>query len=307
MRFRRRGKQQWVTLGATDDLGVADARAQARALLKEAATDGLPGRERTQTVPTFEEYAPRFWREYAGHWKPTTEKGNRGILKTHLLPTFGKQALDEIGRTDVLRWRDDMASKPCTFKNALPVLGVMLTYAEQLGFRRAGSNPCRGVPRYKRGLKERYLTAREFRRLGVVLAEAEGDWPLVVAMIRLLIYTGARTSEIVSLRWGYVEAERLRLPDSKTGPKYVYLNRQAKAVLDALAKGEGGAYIFPAERKAGPYLQLGLRWTDLRSRAAIRDVCLVTVPRKDASAYRHGILRASSALIRSSSRSLERI
>jgi integrase len=263
-----------VTLGTTDDLGAAEARSRARAVLKDAATDGLPGREQTQVIPTFEEFAPRFWRDYADHWKPLTQRGNRGIIKRHLVPTLGAKRLDEIVKTDVLRWRDDMASKPCTFKNALPVLGVMLTYAEQLGFRPEGSNPCRGVPRFRRGTKERYLTANEFRRLAAVLVAAETECPTDVALIRLLLLTGARTSEIVSLRWSYVEDVRLRLPDSKTGPKYLYLNRQARAVLDALPRGEGDAFIFPTARNGGPYRQLGLRWAELRSRAAIPDVCL---------------------------------
>lgn len=46
VRFRRRGKQQNVTLGKAGDLSATEARAQARAMLKEAATDGLPGRAR---------------------------------------------------------------------------------------------------------------------------------------------------------------------------------------------------------------------------------------------------------------------
>lgn len=272
--FRRRGKQKRVTLGAVGTLDARSARAQAHAILRDIATDGLPGRTRSIEVPTFADYAPRFWREYAGHWKLSTARGNGSILKTHLIPTFGALAVDEIAKADVLRWRDDMAGKPCTFKNALPLLGVMLTYAEQLGFRRKGSNPCRGVPRFKRGLKERYLSPKEFARLGAVLAAAEADMPLDVAMVCLLIYTGARTSEITSLKWDYVEGERLRLPDSKTGPKYVYLNSQARAVLDALPRGRRDDYIFPAHRSAGPYRQLGLRWAELRSRAAIPDVCL---------------------------------
>ncbi|MFN9308353.1 MAG: hypothetical protein ACK5WJ_00005, partial [Gemmatimonas sp.] len=55
-----------------------------------------------------------------------------------------------------------------------------------------------------------------------------------VQAIRLLIYTGARHGEVVGLRWEWVQPPRLMLPDSKTGAKIVYLNRQAQAVLDAM-------------------------------------------------------------------------
>ena len=71
----------------------------------------------------------------------------------------------------------------------------MLKYAEQLGYRKRGSNPCRGIPRFKRQLPERYLSAAEYRRLGRVLTEDETTHPLDVAAIRLLLYTGARLGE----------------------------------------------------------------------------------------------------------------
>jgi integrase len=46
------------------------------------------------------------------------------------------------------------------------------------------------------------------------------------AAIRLLVLTGARRNEILTLRWEYVSEEHgcLMLPDSKTGRKVVHLN-----------------------------------------------------------------------------------
>ena len=58
-----------------------------------------------------------------------------------------------------------------------------------------------------------------------------------IAAIRLLIFTGCRLSEILTLRWEHVDLGRgcLRLPDSKTGAKVVHLNGAAVAVLQSLA------------------------------------------------------------------------
>ncbi len=44
--------------------------------------------------------------------------------------------MDAIARADVLRWRDDLADRQAIFNRALPLLAVMLNYAEQLGYRR---------------------------------------------------------------------------------------------------------------------------------------------------------------------------
>ena len=56
-------------------------------------------------------------------------------------------------------------------------------------------------------------------RLGEVLVEAERSQtksPMTIAAIRLLIFTGARKSEILSMRWRDVDVESgiARLPDS---------------------------------------------------------------------------------------------
>jgi hypothetical protein len=46
------------------------------------------------------------------------------------------------------------------------------------------------------------------------------------AIVRLLVFTGVRLNEILTLRWDHVDLERgwLNLADSKTGAKTIYLN-----------------------------------------------------------------------------------
>ena len=57
-------------------------------------------------------------------------------------------------------------------------------------------------------------------------------------IIRLLLFTGCRKSEITGLGWSEVQDDGLVLADSKTGPRTVPLGSQARAILDALASGE---------------------------------------------------------------------
>jgi integrase len=53
--------------------------------------------------------------------------------------------------------------------------------------------------------------------------------PTATAAIRLLLLSGCRKSEILSLRWDWVDVERgaLRLPDNKIGAKVVPLARES--------------------------------------------------------------------------------
>jgi hypothetical protein len=202
---RRRGRRTRLTLGRADKISAPDARVAARKALAEAALDGLPLRQPKREAMTFAAFAAEFMRHHATRWKSSTRQSSEGILRRELLPVFGKLDVSEIARTDISRWRDSFASvRQATFNRAVPVLSIMLQQAELLGYRKGGSNPCRGIARYKRKPKERFLSPAEYSRLGRALDIAEQEDPLRVAVIRLLIFTGARLGEILTLRWlGY--------------------------------------------------------------------------------------------------------
>ena len=116
------------------------------------------------------------------------------------------------------------------------MLSKFFNWAEQHGLRADGTNPCRHIEKYRERKRERFLTEDEFERLGRALADAEREMvttPWIIAAIRLLILTGARLSEIRTLRWTEVDVERrmLRLGDSKTGEKTIHLSDAALEVL----------------------------------------------------------------------------
>jgi integrase len=232
VRSRRRGKHIRVTLGRPDEVAALLARTQARRLLAEAAVDGLPKQKAAVAAITLERFVDMHWDDVARYWKPSTAKRNITVWRVQLAPAFGAMRITEVQSTDVRLWRDDCAGdREAQYNRAIPVLGSLFKYAEALNLRRKGSNPCRGLARYRRAAKERYLSPLEYRRLGAALRAADDHYPAQVAIVRLLLFTGARISEIRDLRWEWVRPPHLLLPDSKTGPKTIWLNRQALQVL----------------------------------------------------------------------------
>lgn len=272
--FRERRIKRTVTLGTVAKVSAAEARSAARKRLAANRLDGLPQPptpQRGEGPPLLRDYVQAFWADYARHWKASTQTRNLGLIQRELVPAFGGMTVEVITRPDIVRWRDGLAERQATFNRALPVLAVMLAYAEQLGHRRRGSNPCKGMPRYKTAERERYLSAPEYRRLARTLDQAEAEQPHFVAAIRLLIYAGARQGEIAALRWEHVQPPRLALPDSKTGPKTIYLNAPAMAVLDSLPSRASGYVFAPDDNQEQPP-RLDNRWRALRQRAALPDV-----------------------------------
>ena len=161
-----------------------------------------------------------------------------------------------------------MSATPGNANRALPVLSVMMRQAELWDFRPQGSNPCRNMRRYKTAPRERFLSVDELKRLGFVLDHAEDKQ--AAAAVRLLLFTGARSSEITGLRWDWIRGTRAVLPDSKTGPKTIQLPPPARAVLSGLPRN--GRFVFPNRSGHGPMTDLGLRWHKLRDLAGLDDV-----------------------------------
>ena len=101
---------------------------------------------------------------------------------------------------------------------------------------------------------------------------------MAVTAIRLLMLTGCRKSEILTLRWTDVDldAGELRLADAKTGPRAVQLPPTAVALLGALPRGKDSPWVFPGNDREGRFSGGGLDrvWRVVRSRAGLEDVRL---------------------------------
>ena len=238
----------------------------------------------------FEAVAETVFRQHERVWKPRTLEVNRGYLKKQILPHFAGRNIADIDGREVRSWFASLAATPVAADRSMPILSVIMREAERMGYRREGSNPCRGIRRYRRKGRERFLSDDEIRSLSAVLSERARQHPSHVAAVRLLLLTGCRKSEILTLRWSDYREGRLFLRDSKTGPRTVWLSRPARAILDRLPRS--GRWVFPAPRGGGPWTRnwLDLFWRDVRAEAGLDGVRLHDLRHTHASvALRQGV------------------
>jgi integrase len=151
----------------------------------------------------------------------------------------------------------------------------MFSLAEKWGERPDGSNPCRHVEKYAEHKRERMLSADELGGLANAL-KAPGRSPYIVAAIKLLVFTGARLSEILNLEWDWIDFERgeARLPDSKTGAKTLHFPAPALAVLADLPRVEGNPYVIVGNVPGARLINLEKPWRAIRKTAGLDDVRL---------------------------------
>ena len=165
-----------------------------------------------------------------------------------------------------------------TASRTLGLLGGIFAFAIDLGH--IEINPVHGVKRFADHKNDRFLSEAELVRLGDALrkAEASGENYAGIAIIRLLIFTGARKGEIEALKWHEIDFERglLRLDDSKTGQKIVALNEGTLEILTALPRIDGSHYVFPASKgdNGGHFQGVPKVWRKVRAMAGLDDLRL---------------------------------
>jgi len=169
------------------------------------------------------------------------------------------------------------------------MLSKAFNLAEVWEWRPDGSNPCRHIKKFREDRRERFLSSEEFARLGAALSEAEsGEMAYsrpgrsspyyvpknAVAAIRLLIFTGARRGEILTLRWDFVnfEASRLELPDSKTGAKFVYLPAPALKLLSEIPRDPDNPFVIAGSKPGTHLVNIKDPWAAIRTASDLPDL-----------------------------------
>ena len=151
-------------------------------------------------------------------------------------------------RVDVVKLHTSLVDRPYAANRTVALLSKFFNWCEGRGLRPDHSNPCRHVEKYPEQKRERFLSAEEIAKLGKTLDELgqEGQMtPGTLAAVRLLLFTGARLSEILTLKWQWVDLDgaRRNLPDFKTGKKTVHLSPMAYDVLRGLPRLSGNPYV----------------------------------------------------------------
>ena len=267
-----------VSLGRHGEITADQARKRAGAAIAriKRGEDPVPGPpERALTVG---DLAERYMEAHVGvHCNAHTQGIYGGSLRNHILPALGGMAVASVGRAEAAALHYGLRETPRAANRALMVLSKMFTLAEAWGLAPPGGNPCRFVLRYKEGRRERFLTEEEYRRVGRALCALETEGPVparAVAALRLLMLTGCRLGEVLTLKWSDVDRKvgELRLPDAKTGARMVPLTPPTLQVLSGIARVRRSPWVFAGSRPDRHLSTLTEYWHRVRERAEVEDV-----------------------------------
>ena len=280
----RSAQQRWYMIGTHGTITLDQARVAAKKVHGAIADGKDPQgqKEAFRGASTVSSLWDRFETDHLSKRKGSTHRHYKQIWDLHIKPALGSKKVIDVNRDDVHRLHHGMANHPYQANRMIAVLSKMFNLAERWEIRPDGSNPCRHVEKNREASRERFLSSEEMERLGDALRfglAAQTETPHMVAAIKLLLLTGARVSEILGARWEWLDWGRhvIRLPDSKTGEKQLYLSSPALQVLEhlnELRKAKDNPYIIAGQREGQPLSGLRHPWHRVRERAGLEDVRL---------------------------------
>lgn len=305
----RRGFAKRIVLGEHGVLTPEEARRLARRELGKVAHGSDPAADRAarRGAATMNELGASYLKDVGVRHKERTAAEYTRLWNKHVAPALGSRQVAEIASTDIRRLHRSLSKTPYLANRVLAMLGAFFTYAAKEGIRVPHDNPAHEIEFYPEKPRERFLTPKEFGRLGEALARAEREGlppapnhkrkpksartakhrpmsadtpipanPFGVAAIRLLALTGCRENEILSLRWDAVDFERgyLRLSDSKTGKSNRPLSQTAASIIESLPRLEGNPYVLPGAKPGQHLKEIKRLWYAVRHVAKLHDVRL---------------------------------
>jgi len=319
------------TIGQHGALTTEQARKEAQKLLGKVKTGVDPAEEKRSRSDgiTVSELCDIYFEDGCSTKKPSTLATDRSNVERHIKPLIGRRRVTKIKSADIERLQAEIArgksakdvktgprgrarirGGKAIAARTVALLGGIFTFAVKHGY--CEGNPVTGVKLLTPDKRERFLSEDELTRLGVALHayEQDGGNVYAVAAIRLLLLTGCRKSEVLTLKWEHVDFEHecLRLPDSKTGAKVVKLGIAAIDLLKSLPHVADCLYVIAGEH--GKHL-VGLQkiWSRIRTSAQLEDVRLHDLRHTWASygvGAGHSLYTVGKALGQRQSKTMER-
>jgi integrase len=279
LNYRVAGQERRLTIGSFPSWTVPRARAHARELRVriDQGEDPLAEREAERVAPTVRELAQRYIEEWLPKKRPGSQRDDRAMLRSWILPALGSKKVASIRPADIeaLHTKVTKNGGPIRANRVVALLSKMFSLAVRWEY--VEHNPCRGaIERNPETRRKRYLSAAEIARLSEALANLPSQ-PAANA-IRLLLLTGARKTEVLAAKWSEFDLEagtwtKLAASTKQKADHHVPLSAPALQLLAELKATAKTEYLFPG-RDGLRHLDIKTSWEWVRDAAGLEDVRL---------------------------------
>ncbi|MBT9748537.1 tyrosine-type recombinase/integrase [Desulfovibrio desulfuricans] len=273
-----------LRLGAFPTMTVEQAREIAKQKAAQVALGEDPAEQvkEGKVAPTIKAALAVFFEQHDTKIKVSTSEAYHRIAEQYVIPNMGSLKVAAVQYRHVAALHCAMKETPYQANRAAALLSKFFGWCEKNGYRDRGSNPVAGLERYEEQKRKAFMGREELEALGNAfrVMETQGYTdpetgkittfdPTIAAALKVMLFTGARCMEILTLKWAYIDPDRgiANLPDSKTGAKALHMPPPALAVLASLPRIN--EYCFPGRRGTGHIVNVKDTWRRLLDTARL--------------------------------------
>jgi site-specific recombinase XerD len=271
------GRSRRIAVGRYGVLTVEQARDQAKIKLGAVAGGTDPAEENASSREAItvaelcdwylgESEAGRILGRRNRPIKASTLAMDRSRIETHIKPLLGRRQVRELKLADIEGMQSEIASgttaKPRGIGRGGAITGgsgvaartvstlqSLFAHATRLDI--IASNPAEGVRKLAGKKKERRLSIGEIKKLGEAMriAEQNGEHPVALAAVRLMLLTGFRISEAQGMQRGWLHADRgyVHFPDTKSDGQVRAIGPTAARLAASQTVRKNCPYVFPSD------------------------------------------------------------
>lgn len=254
---------------------------EARSLAKQSLGQVAQGKDLTEKkkqiklLPTMEDLAKNYIERHGYKKRPSSLKGDQGLLKNVILPALGSLKVEHVTRRDIEAIHKNFQDTPYKANHSLRLLSKMFNLAISWGWR--DNNPVLGIEKYQEEKRDRWLDEEELDRLWDVLDQYSNH--LTAYVFKFLLLTGARKGEALGAAWDQFDLEKgvWKKPSHLTKQKkkeYLPLSEKAIEVLEIVKKltPNNSFYVFPGKVIGKPLQEIKTFWKRVLKEAKLENV-----------------------------------
>ena len=258
-------------IGQWPDLNIAQIREKAKKTRADLAQGKNPKAEKKEGVTVGEFFA--VYMERHGSEKKSASKDRSHFER--LLKPWANYRLVDVTRAKVEALHKSIGKEtPVQANRVLALLSTMFSKAIIWGYLKT-ENPCRGIRKFREVSRDRFLSGEELARFFEALDLTEN--PAFKDFILLGLFTGARKSNVLSMRWKDIDFERSvwKIPGefSKNGePMQIPLGPDVLDILRKRRAETSSVFVLPGPGAKGHYMEPKRAWNTLLKRAKLEDL-----------------------------------
>jgi integrase len=284
---KHQGRPVRVTIGTFPDTSIEQARRQAREI-KVELSNGVNRTDEQRSIREemiFSELFDRWLDQFAKPHKRTWDDDLKRY-SNYMEKPFGKQKLSWFTPARVRQWHQRLTTQQkqkaevgitLSGSTANRVLALLKTVFGQMA--PDLPNPCRTVKAFREQSRERFLQPDELKRLFDAL-ESEETPPVFRDYVLLSLFSGARRSNVLGMRWGDIDFHSntwtIQGEVSKNGNiMRVSLVEPALEILKRRKAETSSVFVLSSDiGNTGHYTTPTKAWRSLLKRAGLENVRL---------------------------------